>query len=833
LNYRAAYHVPGDYAAIQSAIDGVPEKSTILVAPGTYKEKIIFNGKAILLRSENPSDWSVVESTVIDGQQYGTCVRFVSGEGPESVLEGFTLTNGKASDGGGIFVKDSSPIIRRCSINRVQGRAVCLSGTCQAEMSNCFIVDNTAYYVPSALYIHCDFGNINPQTCTPRIDHCTIANNYVKSNGQGDFQVDCFYARPLIQNTIICSSPERYSRDLLIAEESRPDVRYCCISRAYERTATSTVQEFDITEQGGNISAYPGFIELGTMSLLYPSLYYITPGDYHLRLDSPCRDTGDPAMADLNAADIDGQSRIMGSRADIGADEIPPTLVLQSPQAGETWAAGSSHFIRWNSVGYEEAVNLSYSTDRGANWNPIANDLANTGEYEWPLPAGVDSAECRVKIEAASPPAWMQYKGMDQVFSIRPMTAGEEILSDWPTLGGNGMRRGLSGLEGPELGCIAWQFDSPEKLAGGVVFGAEGHLHLSGEDGTIYTLDENGNLLWSYATGSELSTTPAVGHDGTVYIGNGNGTLFAIDKSGQLRWTHAMEGAMLGSVVLGTDRRVYVASIGGKVFALAEDGSEVWTFAVEPNGRLPGSILAPLSLAQDGSVLVGCASQPILYALSAPSGSVLWKRDFSAASNPYVNPNGSWVKGGFVSAPVAGPDGTIYISMFKDTYLYALNPADGATRWALDLGNPASGHFDYLYQRLFYRSAWREPAVGPAGSVYVCFGVGDGYLRSVNPAGTLQWVKRLGRMGEFTLTIDTDGLIYAAGEDASLYVLNPAGEMISRFDGADSLSYPVIGDGKKYMSSMMHKGSMPSNGKAAPRETGLFIASLIPTATAS
>jgi len=117
--------------------------------------------------------------------------------------------------------------------------------------------------------------------------------------------------------------------------------------------------------------------------------------------------------------------------------------------------------------------------------------------------------------------------------------------------------------------------------------------------------------------------------------------------------------------------------------------------------------------------------------------------------------------------------------------------------------------------------------------VYVSFGVGDGYLRSVNPAGTLQWVKRLGRMGEFTLTIDTDGLIYAAGEDASLYVLNPAGEMISRFDGADSLSYPVIGDGKKYMSSMMHKGSMPSNGKAAPRETGLFIASLIPTATAS
>ena len=47
------------------------------------------------------------------------------------------------------------------------------------------------------------------------------------------------------------------------------------------------------------------------------------PGDYHLQVDSPCRDAGDPAFVPrLGDTDIDGERRVMDCRVDMGADEV-------------------------------------------------------------------------------------------------------------------------------------------------------------------------------------------------------------------------------------------------------------------------------------------------------------------------------------------------------------------------------------------------------------------------------------------------------------------------------------------------------------------------------
>jgi hypothetical protein len=61
-------------------------------------------GKAITVMSENPGDPSTVDSTVINGENLGPCVSFVSGEGFASVLAGFTLTSGGIyfQKGGGV-----------------------------------------------------------------------------------------------------------------------------------------------------------------------------------------------------------------------------------------------------------------------------------------------------------------------------------------------------------------------------------------------------------------------------------------------------------------------------------------------------------------------------------------------------------------------------------------------------------------------------------------------------------------------------------------------------------------------------------------------------------
>ena len=99
------------YSSIQTAIGAALDGDTVLVRPGTYDERIDFLGKAITVTSEGGP-----EVTTIDGDLGGPVVTLVSGEGPMSVLSGFTVQRGNARFGpaywgGGIRVEDSSPVI--------------------------------------------------------------------------------------------------------------------------------------------------------------------------------------------------------------------------------------------------------------------------------------------------------------------------------------------------------------------------------------------------------------------------------------------------------------------------------------------------------------------------------------------------------------------------------------------------------------------------------------------------------------------------------------------------------------------------------------------------
>lgn len=104
----------GPGQSIQKAIDAAPCTGAILcVAPGTYTGLINFHGKPInLVSSGGPS------VTFLDGGGAGSVVTFASAEGKDSILDGFTIRNGKAVTGGGVSINGSSPTLRNSIVTK-------------------------------------------------------------------------------------------------------------------------------------------------------------------------------------------------------------------------------------------------------------------------------------------------------------------------------------------------------------------------------------------------------------------------------------------------------------------------------------------------------------------------------------------------------------------------------------------------------------------------------------------------------------------------------------------------------------------------------------------
>ncbi|MDI6781162.1 MAG: choice-of-anchor Q domain-containing protein [bacterium] len=155
----ATINVSADYLTIQGAINAASNGDTVLVDSGTYKENITFSGKAITVKSVNGTT-----STIIDGNSLDSVVTFSVAETKDAVLEGFTITNGRAS-GGGIYCYKSSPTINNCTISNNTaasggGGIYCTSSS--LKITNCTITNNTANSYGGGIY--CNSSSSVPTT---------------------------------------------------------------------------------------------------------------------------------------------------------------------------------------------------------------------------------------------------------------------------------------------------------------------------------------------------------------------------------------------------------------------------------------------------------------------------------------------------------------------------------------------------------------------------------------------------------------------------------------------------------------------------------------------
>ncbi len=139
---QSTIRVPADQPTIQDAINTAINGDKVLVAPGNYVENINFLGKAITVTSEGGS-----EVTVIDGNQADSVATFTSGEGTSSVLDGFTLQNGRSGfdtpgfgDGGGIRIENSSPTVTR---NKIINNRACTGAGIAISFGSPIVQGNT------------------------------------------------------------------------------------------------------------------------------------------------------------------------------------------------------------------------------------------------------------------------------------------------------------------------------------------------------------------------------------------------------------------------------------------------------------------------------------------------------------------------------------------------------------------------------------------------------------------------------------------------------------------------------------------------------------------
>ncbi len=136
----ATIRVPADVQTIQGAINAASNGDTVLVGPGTYLERINFLGKAITVISEQGPGGTIIEPH----SDVGPLVTFAAGETQASRLSGFTIRNGRASFGAGIFIQLASPQIDHNVITQneaADGAGILMTGG-SAVITDNAIVDN-------------------------------------------------------------------------------------------------------------------------------------------------------------------------------------------------------------------------------------------------------------------------------------------------------------------------------------------------------------------------------------------------------------------------------------------------------------------------------------------------------------------------------------------------------------------------------------------------------------------------------------------------------------------------------------------------------------------
>jgi predicted outer membrane repeat protein len=164
---RQAVSVPGDYATVQAAIDGVADGATILIAPGVYRERIELRNRTLHL-------WGVggAGSTTLVGDGVDGPVAAVRGGSVQ--FDGITFQGGRGESGRGASVLDGAARFTSCRFTGNRGGAGAKGA--RASFEDCVFERNRAETAG---------GAVEAQDAEVRMDGCTVRENAAGTFGGG------------------------------------------------------------------------------------------------------------------------------------------------------------------------------------------------------------------------------------------------------------------------------------------------------------------------------------------------------------------------------------------------------------------------------------------------------------------------------------------------------------------------------------------------------------------------------------------------------------------------------------------------------------------------
>ncbi|MHC5059954.1 MAG: S8 family serine peptidase [Planctomycetota bacterium] len=355
-------NVPGDYSTIQMAIDRSWDNGTVWVADKAYtgegNHDIDFRGKSIVVRSENGPN-----NCIIDCQTLGRGFLFHNNENEHSVLEGFTITNGYADRGGGIFCSSGSPTIRNCIINENSaGGGTYNSGggfynnyNSNPILNNCEFNNNSASYGGG---IYNNSGNLSLTNCifngnsaengggmfsirsNPTLTNCIFFDNLATQYGGGVSNtygsklklVNCMFSEnsassggavssliasyPILINcTVSKNTASQHGGGLYSDIYSTPVLSNCILWDNSDMQGTSEPSQITGISSVINYSCIQGWTGTlgGTGNFGDDPLFAdVANNNYHLQPDSLCIDAGDnTAVPPSLVVDLDDKPRLV------------------------------------------------------------------------------------------------------------------------------------------------------------------------------------------------------------------------------------------------------------------------------------------------------------------------------------------------------------------------------------------------------------------------------------------------------------------------------------------------------------------------------------------